>query len=67
MSANPTHVPVVNQVFTPTPEDIAWAHRILGTDVGTVDGEFVDLAVRRRAEAILAPGHLGDRMRVLGQ
>ena len=64
---HPTHVPVVNQVFTPTPEDIAWAHRILGTDVGTVDGEFVDLAVRRRAEAILAPGHLGDRMRVLGQ
>ena len=64
---HPTHVPVVNQVFTPTPEDIAWAQRILGTDVGTVDGEFVDLAVRRRAEAILAPGHLGDRMRVLGQ
>jgi citrate lyase subunit beta/citryl-CoA lyase len=59
---HPTHVPIVNQVFSPTADEIAWARKVLGTDVGTVDGEFVDRAVLRRAEAILAsasPGHAG--------
>ncbi len=51
---HPTHVPVVNEVFSPTAEEVAWARRILTTEVGTVDGEFVDPAVIRRAEAILA-------------
>jgi citrate lyase subunit beta/citryl-CoA lyase len=64
---HPSHVPVVNEVFTPTPDEIAWARRMLGTDVGTVDGEFVDLAVRRRAEAILVAAALGDRTQVIGQ
>jgi citrate lyase subunit beta/citryl-CoA lyase len=64
---HPTHVPIVNQVFSPTADEIAWARKMLGTDVGTVDGEFVDLAVRRRAEAILASAQPGDRARVVSQ
>jgi len=49
----------VNQVFSPTADEIAWARKVLGTDVGTVDGEFVDRAVLRRAEAILASAGSG--------
>jgi citrate lyase subunit beta / citryl-CoA lyase len=64
---HPTHVPIVNQVFSPTADEIAWARKVLGTDVGTVDGEFVDLAVRRRAEAILASAQPGDRARGISQ
>ena len=51
---HPTHVAVVNEVFSPTAEEVAWAQRVLATEVGTVDGEFVDPAVTRRARAILA-------------
>jgi citrate lyase subunit beta/citryl-CoA lyase len=64
---HPTHVPVVNEIFSPTVEEVAWARRILTTQVGTVDGEFVDPAVRRRAETILASSGLDERARVIGK
>jgi citrate lyase subunit beta / citryl-CoA lyase len=60
---HPTHVAIVNQVFSPTADEIVWARKVLGTDVGTVDGEFVDRAVLRRAEAILASAGSGGAAR----
>ena len=60
---HPKQVGVVHRAFAPPAERVAWARRILdtfrsaqseGRAVVIVDGEFVDAAVARRAEAILA-------------
>lgn len=60
---HPTHVQPVNQVFSPTPEEIAWARSILaaagdaassGKGAFARDGEMVDEAIVRRARTILA-------------
>jgi citrate lyase beta subunit len=59
---HPSHVAVVNQVFSPTPEEIAWARDIMGSSeqataegrgAYTQGGAMVDEAVIRRARAIL--------------
>jgi citrate lyase subunit beta/citryl-CoA lyase len=52
---HPAHVEVCNDVYAPTPEEVERARRILGVEgVARVDGEMVDEANRRMAEAILA-------------
>jgi citrate lyase subunit beta/citryl-CoA lyase len=60
---HPTHVQPVNQVFSPTTEEIAWARRILaaanqaaegGRGAFASDGEMVDEAILRRARVILS-------------
>jgi citrate lyase subunit beta/citryl-CoA lyase len=60
---HPSHVQAVNQIFSPTDEEIAWARRIVavagqaaaaGRGAFASDGEMVDKAIVRRARAILA-------------
>jgi citrate lyase subunit beta/citryl-CoA lyase len=52
---HPAQVPVCNEVYAPTPEEVERARRILGSaGVARLDGEMVDEATRRMAEAILA-------------
>ena len=60
---HPAQVPVVNEVFSPTQQEIEWANRTLeafrkaeaqGVGVFAVDGEMIDYAVARKAERILA-------------
>lgn len=59
---HPSHVEAVNQAFTPTPDQIAWAREIMGAAAAAGaagqgafarDGQMVDEAIVRRARAIL--------------
>jgi citrate lyase subunit beta / citryl-CoA lyase len=61
MAIHPAQVPVINAVFTPTPEMIARSRRIVavfaenpGLGVVGMDGEMLDMPHLRRAERILA-------------
>jgi citrate lyase subunit beta/citryl-CoA lyase len=53
---HPDQIEPVNEVFTPTPEQVERARHILAADDGAVlvDGEMVDAATKRLAEAVLA-------------
>ncbi|ELY92140.1 HpcH/HpaI aldolase/citrate lyase family protein [Natrinema altunense] len=59
MAIHPDQVPVINDAFTPSDEDIEWAERILDardrTDSGVfeVDGEMIDAPLIAQAERIL--------------
>ncbi len=53
---HPGQVAPINTAFSPTDQQIDWAHQVLKTaaaGVGTVDGQMVDAAVARRARRIL--------------
>jgi citrate lyase subunit beta / citryl-CoA lyase len=56
---HPSQVPIVNECFGPTPEEIAWAKRVVEATVNTngeaisLDGEMIDRPVLARAQAIL--------------
>src|SRR3989442_3202281 len=59
---HPSHVQAVNQILSPTAEEIAWGRRIVavaaqaaagGRGAVASDGEMVDKAIVRRARAIL--------------
>jgi citrate lyase subunit beta/citryl-CoA lyase len=60
MCIHPRQVPVVNECFSPTTEEEAWARRVVeasaasGGAATSVDGKMVDRPVIARAEAILA-------------
>jgi citrate lyase beta subunit len=52
---HPAQIEICNDVFAPTPEEVERARRILGVaGVARLDGEMVDAANRRMAEAVLA-------------
>jgi citrate lyase subunit beta/citryl-CoA lyase len=58
---HPRQVPIINSVFAPTPEELAWANKVLsafeasgGAATRTADGEFVDLPVAERARRLLS-------------
>ena len=57
---HPSQVPIVNECFGPTPEEIAWAKRVVEAAANTngeaiaLDGEMIDRPVVARAQAILA-------------
>jgi citrate lyase subunit beta/citryl-CoA lyase len=52
---HPAQVAVCNEVYAPTADELARARRILGlSGVARLDGEMVDEANRRMAEAIVA-------------
>jgi citrate lyase subunit beta/citryl-CoA lyase len=59
---HPRQVPVVNQVFTPSAEELAWARRVVeaseqsGGAAVSVDGAMVDLPVLIKAQNLLAVG-----------
>jgi citrate lyase subunit beta/citryl-CoA lyase len=57
---HPRQVPIINQAFTPTAAELAWAMRVLsafeasgGAATKLPDGEFVDLAVAERARQLV--------------
>ena len=57
---HPRQVPIINEVFTPTSAELAWAERVLaafdaagGAATKLPDGEFVDLAVAERARRLM--------------
>jgi citrate lyase subunit beta/citryl-CoA lyase len=66
MCIHPKQVPIVNECFTPTEEEIAWAQRVVGASAAaprgaiSVDGKMVDRPVLARAQGILA---LADQLR----
>jgi citrate lyase subunit beta/citryl-CoA lyase len=56
---HPRQVPIINDVFTTTPAELAWAERVLaafeasgGAATRLDDGEFVDLPVAERARRL---------------
>lgn len=57
---HPRQVAVVNECFTPSAEEVAWAQRVVAADASAggaavaVDGKMVDKPVVLRAQAILA-------------
>lgn len=60
---HPGQVPVVNDVFTPSQDEVRWAERVIsgyeraqrdGKGVLALDGQMVDLPVVQRARSILA-------------
>jgi citrate lyase subunit beta/citryl-CoA lyase len=60
---HPSQVAIVNRMFAPTPEDRAWAQRVVeayersiraGLGALQLDGEMIDLPVYARAQAITA-------------
>jgi citrate lyase subunit beta / citryl-CoA lyase len=57
---HPRQVPIINEVFMTSPQEVAWAERVLaafeasgGAATKLPDGEFVDLAVAERARKLL--------------
>lgn len=55
---HPSHAPVIRAAYAPTPERVAWAHRVLDAaathpGVFRFEGAMVDGPVLRHAEAIL--------------
>lgn len=66
---HPRQVPVVNEVFAPTAEEVAAARRVLaeadraarrGVGALSVDGQFVDAAVVAQSRALLAMAREDD-------
>ncbi len=58
---HPRQVPIINEAFTPTPEEVEWARKVVaayeaseGTATKVGDGEMVDVPVYERAMRILA-------------
>jgi citrate lyase subunit beta/citryl-CoA lyase len=59
-AVHPRQVPIINAIFAPTPNEVAWARRVLsafevsgGAATKTAGGEFVDRAVAERARRLL--------------
>lgn len=60
---HPRQVAIINEVFQPGPEELAWAHRVLdafnranGGATRLEDGEFVDAPIAARARRLLEAG-----------
>ena len=60
---HPSQVPILNEVFSPTPEELERARRIVeeyeralaeGRGAITVDGDFVDIPFYEQAKRLLA-------------
>jgi citrate lyase subunit beta/citryl-CoA lyase len=58
---HPRQVPIINEVFSPTADEVAWATKVLtafeesgGAATKTADGEFVDAPIAERARQILS-------------
>ena len=60
MAIHPGQVPVINEAFTPNPEDVEWAEKVLaaqedadGRGVFRVDDEMIDAPLVARAERVM--------------
>lgn len=54
---HPSHLEAINTAFTPSPERVEWARRVIDASekgVGIVDGRMVDEAIAREARKVLA-------------
>lgn len=54
---HPGQIPTINEVLTPSEQEVEWARRVLEVNrqgVGSVDHQMVDEAIARRARRILA-------------
>jgi citrate lyase subunit beta/citryl-CoA lyase len=58
---HPRQVPIINEVFSPTADEVAWATKVLaafekseGAATKTADGEFVDTPIAERARQIMS-------------
>ena len=66
LAVHPAQATVINDVFTPDPERVEWAERILAardsaeSGVFVVDGEMIDAPQIRQAERILARAEIRD-------
>ncbi|QKY21499.1 CoA ester lyase [Halolamina sp. CBA1230] len=69
LAIHPTQVPVINDAFTPAPERVEWAERVLeardeaeaeGRAVFSVDGEMIDPPLIAQAERVLERAAAGD-------
>ena len=63
---HPRQVPIIHEVFSPTPEELAWAQQVLwafeqsgGAATKTATGEFVDRPVAERAKQLLNSAQRG--------
>lgn len=60
---HPTHVPIINDVYSPTAQEIEWAYEVIEAAAGAEangrgalrisNGDFVDIPILRRAERIV--------------
>jgi (S)-citramalyl-CoA lyase len=53
---HPKQIPIINEIFTPSAEEVAKARQILEVNqqgVGSVDHQMVDEAVARKARLVL--------------
>ncbi|NHX35587.1 MULTISPECIES: HpcH/HpaI aldolase/citrate lyase family protein [Halolamina] len=69
LAIHPAQVPVINDAFTPSPEQVEWAERVLdardeaeaeGRGVFSVDGEMIDAPLIAQAERVLERTAAGD-------
>lgn len=70
LAVHPDQVTVINEAFTPDPERVAWAERVVEATaeaedddrgVVEVDGEMIDAPLRRQAERVLELAAAADR------
>lgn len=61
LAIHPDQVPVINEAFTPSEQEVAWATRVVdafnaepGAGVVGLDGKMLDRPHQRQAEAVLA-------------
>lgn len=69
LAIHPAQVPIINDAFTPSPEQVDWAERVLdardeaeadGRGVFSVDGEMIDAPLIAQAERVLERAAAGD-------
>ncbi|WP_136715403.1 HpcH/HpaI aldolase/citrate lyase family protein [Halorientalis salina] len=69
MAIHPAQVPVINDAFTPTDDQVDWAERVMdakaaaeaeGRGVFTVDGEMIDAPLVKQAERILERARVAE-------
>ena len=59
-SIHPKQIPVINEIFSPSAEQVAYAHKVVAafaaadTGLVVVDGKLIELPVLRSMERILA-------------
>ncbi len=67
LAIHPDQIPVINDAFAPSEEEVEWAERVVAvsgeTEAGVfeIDGEMIDSPLIRQAERILARVRKADR------
>lgn len=70
LAIHPAQIPIINDAFTPTDEELDWAERVLAGEaqasendegVFTVDGQMIDPPLVERARAIVRRADIAER------